>query len=99
MSVETIRVPLGTRSYDVRVGEGLIARAEAEIAPLLARPRVAVLTDENVAAAHLDALKAGLAGIEVTALSLPAGEPPKAGPRWKNRWNGCCLSGSSGKTS
>lgn len=80
MSVDTIRVPLGDRAYDVRVGRGLIAHAGAEIAPLLPRPRVAVLTDERVAAAHLGALKDGLAkdGIETTSLALPAGEATKS---------------------
>ena len=65
MTIETIRVPLGDRSYDVRVGEGLMARAGAEIAPMLPRPRVAVLTDDRVAAAHLAALNEGLDGIEM----------------------------------
>ncbi len=77
---ETIHVPLGDRAYDVRVGEGLIASAKDQIAPLLTRPRVAVLTDEIVGAAHLDALRAGLGGIEVTALALPAGEATKSWP-------------------
>ena len=35
-------VPLGARAYDIRIGAGLLARAGAEIAPLLRRPRVAV---------------------------------------------------------
>ena len=52
---ETVHVPLGARAYDIRIGGGLLGRAGAEIAPLLARKRVAVLTDENVAAAHLEA--------------------------------------------
>ena len=51
----TVRVELGTRSYDVRIGQGLIAEAGAHLAPLLARRRVAVLTDETVAARHLAA--------------------------------------------
>ena len=34
---ETVRVELGARAYDVRIGEGLIADAAAEIAPLPAR--------------------------------------------------------------
>ena len=82
MSIDTIHVPLGDRAYDVRVGQGLIARAGAEIAPLLHRPRVAVLTDERVAAAHLEALRAGLAteGIEMVSLALPAGEATKNWP-------------------
>ena len=49
--IRTVPVALGDRSYDVRIGPGLIARAGAEIAPLLSRPRVAIVTDENVAAA------------------------------------------------
>src|SRR5690606_30381533 len=73
-------VALGDSSYQVRIGPGLIARAGAEIAPLLARPRVAVLTDDTVAALHLPALKAALAaqGIAVASLALPAGEATKS---------------------
>ena len=76
----TVAVALGERSYEVRVGEGLIERAGAEIAPLLSRPRVAIVTDETVAGLHLDALRAGLAaeGIEAPALALPPGEGTKA---------------------
>jgi 3-dehydroquinate synthase len=77
--IDTVPVELGARSYAVRVGPGLIARAGAEIAPLLRRPRVAVLTDERVAGLHLAALEAGLAGagIACSALALPAGEATK----------------------
>lgn len=82
--VENLRVELGDRSYDIRIGEGLIKRAGAEIAPLLARPRVAVVSDENVAALHLETLRAGLAaqGIEMVSLVLPAGEATKAWPQF-----------------
>ena len=79
---QTVRVELGERSYDVLIGPGLIAGAGAAIAPLLRRPRVAVVTDENVAARHLAALRAGLAeaGIEMEALTLTAGEATKSWP-------------------
>lgn len=78
----TVHVPLGDRAYDVRIGAGLIARAGTEIAPLLARPRVVIVTDENVAALHLGPLKAALAaeGIAHDALILPAGEATKSWP-------------------
>lgn len=81
---ETVHVPLGARAYDIRIGGGLLAQAGAEIAPLLARPRVAVLTDENVAALHLEPLRAGLAseGIEMVSLALPAGESTKGWPQF-----------------
>ncbi|MDP3342602.1 3-dehydroquinate synthase [Frigidibacter sp.] len=81
-AVQTVAVDLGARSYEVRIGAGLLARAGAEIAPLLRRPRVAVLTDENVAALHLDALRAGLGDIHMTALALPAGEGTKGWPEF-----------------
>lgn len=78
--IRTVPVALGDRSYDVRIGPGLIACAADEIAPLLSRPRVAVLTDERVAALHLPALTAALdrAGIRSSALALPAGEATKS---------------------
>lgn len=81
---ETVHVPLGERAYDVRIADGLLARAGAEITPLLVRPRVAVLTDETVAALHLDTLRDGLAaaGIEMTALALPPGEATKGWPQF-----------------
>ncbi len=77
---DIVRVELGARAYDVRIGLGLIGRAGALIAPLLQRRRVAVISDENVAALHLDALRTGLAaaGIEMAALRLPAGEATKS---------------------
>jgi len=76
---DVVPVDLGSRSYEVRIGPGLIDRAGAEVAPLLARPRVAVVTDETVAALHLKRLSAAFeaAGIAVTALALPAGEATK----------------------
>lgn len=78
----TVRVELGARAYDVRVGEGLLARAGDEIAPLLSRPRVAVVTEARVAALHLPVLSAGLAqrGIDTPALELPPGEGTKSWP-------------------
>lgn len=78
----TVHVPLGARAYDVRIGRGLLADAGAQVAPLLSRPRVAIVTDANVAALHLAPLRAALraAGIESEALTLPAGEGTKSWP-------------------
>jgi 3-dehydroquinate synthase len=74
-----VHVDLGARAYDVRIGAGLLARAGAEIAPLLARPRVAVITDATAAAHHWPAFEAGLAaqGIAAARLDLPPGEATK----------------------
>ena len=82
MNVQTVRVELGARAYEVRIGPGLLARTGAEIAPLLKRPRVAVITDETVAALHLEALRDGLGNVAMTALALPAGEATKGWPQF-----------------
>ncbi len=81
---ELVHVDLGARAYDIHIGTGLVAEAGALIAPLLRRARVAVVSDENVAALHLDALRAGLAagGVEMVSLVLPAGEGTKSWPHF-----------------
>lgn len=82
---ETVHVPLGERAYDVHIGSGLLARSGAMVAPLLARKRVAIVTDENVGPLHLKALESGLAaeGISAVSLTLPAGESTKGWPQFE----------------
>jgi len=79
MTLDTVPVALGARSYEVRIGAGLLDRGGAEIAPLLRRKRVVIVTDATVAPLHLARLTAGLeaAGIAHAALVLPAGEATK----------------------
>ncbi|UVK41964.1 3-dehydroquinate synthase [Mesorhizobium sp. AR07] len=76
----TVEVGLGDRTYDILIGSGLLARAGAEISHRLPGTRAAVITDDNVAAAHLDALKAGLekSGIQPAIITLPPGEKTKS---------------------
>lgn len=85
---ETVNVNLPGREYDVVIGPGLLADAGRHLAPLLARKKVTVISDENVAALHLGTLRDGLAaaGIEVQAMTLPAGEATKS---WEHL-NTCC---------
>ena len=80
--MKKIHVDLDDRAYDVLVGPGLIERSGELISPLLPRPRVAVLTDENVAQLHLGALEEGLRrrDVDMVALTLPAGESTKSWP-------------------
>ena len=80
--IETVHVDLPGREYDVVIGPGLMASAGARIAPFLRRPRVVIVTEENVAALHLSALKSGLeaSGITSEALVLAAGESTKSWP-------------------
>ena len=60
MSVETVPVKLGDRTYDILIGGGLVARAGVEISSRLPGIRVAIVTDENVAGPHLAPLVASL---------------------------------------
>jgi 3-dehydroquinate synthase len=78
--METVRVDLAGRGYDIHIGPGLIARAGGLIGPLLARPFTVIVTDETVAGLHLEPLKAGLAGagIQAEAIVLPPGEATKS---------------------
>jgi shikimate kinase/3-dehydroquinate synthase len=74
-----LSLALSGGSYDVVVGENLLARAGALLAPVLPQPRCVVVTDEHVAQAHLPALMHGLAqtAIEARSIVVPAGESSK----------------------
>ena len=76
----TVKVALGERSYDIMIGHGLMPDIGRHLAPLLHRPVTAIVTDENVASRHLQALEASLqaAGISTTAIVIPAGEASKS---------------------
>jgi 3-dehydroquinate synthase len=77
--ITRVEVGLGDRAYDILIGPGLRDRAGAEIAARLPGIRAAIVTDANVAAHHLDPFLSSLnaAGIEATAITLPAGEKTK----------------------
>ncbi|MER8726543.1 3-dehydroquinate synthase [Mesorhizobium sp. M1027] len=76
----SVEVGLGERAYDILIGPGLLSRAGAEISRRLPGTRAAVVTDENVASAHLATLAAGLAsgGIQHAVITLPPGERTKS---------------------
>ncbi len=75
----TIPVRLASRSYDVHAGPGLLARAGEFIAPFAPSGRVFIVTDSNVANAHLHALTAGLGHLDSrNAFVLAPGEQTKS---------------------
>ena len=84
--MQTVHVGLGDRAYDVRIGEGLLHQAGALVAPFLARPKITIVSDDTVAAAHLQTLTRALAGagIESSSLTLPAGEATKSWPHFEH---------------
>ena len=74
-----LAVTLSTTAYDVVIGQGLLARAGALLAPRLPQKRAVVITDETVARLHLQTLLDGLAqtGIVTSQIVVPAGEASK----------------------
>lgn len=76
---QLVRVPLGSRAYDILIGPGLIGRAGGEITARLKGRRAAIVTDDNVGPLYLGPLMDSLQtdGIEAVSLTLPAGEKTK----------------------
>ena len=77
-----VRVPvdLGSRSYDILVGSNLLVESGSSLKSVLKNPRVAIVTDETVAALHLHALEQTLdhIGIEHSTHIFPTGEGSKS---------------------
>lgn len=74
-----IHVPLGESSYDIHVGANLIAQAGELIAPYTSS-RLVIVTDENVASAHLESLLRSVRAMRLDpkTVVLPPGEDSKA---------------------
>ena len=72
-------VVLSSARYDVVIGEGLLARAGALLAPVLPQKRAVVVSDANVARLHMKTVLAGLAenGFATSTVIVPAGEATK----------------------
>jgi 3-dehydroquinate synthase len=78
-AMRRVKVPLGTRSYDILVGPGLLAQAGTHCARLGLGPRCAVITDTNVGPRHAAPVLASLrgAGFDPVVVTVPAGEQSK----------------------
>ena len=74
----TVSVDLGPRSYDIVIGEDMLAKAAELLTPHLKANRVAIVTDETVYALHGKALESALAGLETHMIIRPPGENQKS---------------------
>jgi 3-dehydroquinate synthase len=74
-----VTVELGERAYEIHIGSGVLARAADYIAPVLARPKLAIVADANLAETHLPVLQASLGGVGIAhdSFLVPAGEASK----------------------
>lgn len=76
----TVPVRLGTRSYDIHIGSGLLPHAAELLQQQLARKKTAIVTDANVAAHHLATLQLSLdaAGVQHQSIVMAPGEATKS---------------------
>ncbi|MCG6875977.1 MAG: 3-dehydroquinate synthase [Betaproteobacteria bacterium] len=76
--MQTVRIALGERAYDIHIGADLLARAEL-ISGVLPHPRAAVVSNTTVAPLYLEQVCAGLRGanVDVVSVVLPDGEAYK----------------------
>jgi 3-dehydroquinate synthase len=75
-----VNVALGTRSYDIVIGRGLLASLGTRIAALRPGAKAVIVTDDNVARYHLDPAEAALrhAGVAASRVVVPPGEASKS---------------------
>jgi 3-dehydroquinate synthase len=80
LRVRTVKVSLGKRSYDIKIGAGLLARLGDECARLGLDRRCAIISDANVAPRYGRAARQALAqaGFEPAIVTVPAGETAKS---------------------
>ncbi len=75
-----VRVNLGNRSYDIEIGDNLLAHAGTKLKGFLARPFTTIVTDSHVAEHHLKTLQDSLSaeGITHQSIILKPGEATKS---------------------
>jgi len=75
-AVRTVRVPLGNRSYDIKIAPGLISKLGAECARLKLGHRCAIITDTNVGREYAKPAYNSLlrTGFEPSLVIVPAGD-------------------------
>jgi len=78
--VRIVKVPLGTRSYQINIGAGLLSQLGRDCKRLGLGTRCAIISDRNVAPLYGRKVEASLAraGFEPTVLAVPAGETAKS---------------------
>ncbi|MDI5919710.1 3-dehydroquinate synthase [Halomonas sp. LR5S13] len=89
----TLEVALGSRSYPIHIGPGLLGDPRW-LAPHLAGRQVMVVTNETVAPLYLSRLRQGLAAdLEVRELVLPDGEATKTLASVERIWDALLAAG------
>jgi 3-dehydroquinate synthase len=84
-SPRRLSVVLPSTGYDVVIGNDLLARAGALLAPRMEQKRAVVVTDDTVGRLHLPALLRGLqaTGVAASQIVVPPGESSKSLANWQ----------------
>jgi 3-dehydroquinate synthase len=90
---QSIRVELGEHAYEVEVGSGLLH--SPRLAALVTGTQAFVLSDANVAPLYLERVRNALAGKQVHALVIPAGEQEKTLARFGEAMAALAAAGAS----
>ena len=90
--MQKIIVPLGSRTYPIHIGSGLLDSLGTYVREALGEITVAVVTDDNVAPLYLSrAVKSLLAaGLKVKSITLPHGEETKCLSRLSDLYDFLC---------
>lgn len=81
--MKIVHVALGTRSYDIEIGTGLLQSCGEKIAALLKGRQAMIVTDSNVGPLYADIVQNSLEAqnFQVEVYTIPAGEASKT---WQN---------------
>ena len=78
--VKNVHVSLGARSYDIKIGPGLLAQADTHLAPFITDKHVIIIADSNTAPLYQSDLADKIAPLcrKIDCLDVPAGESAKS---------------------
>ena len=97
--MNTITVPLGSRTYPVHIERGLLDRLGAALRGVLGECAVMIVTDDNVAPLYLERVQTSLreAGFAAHAVVLPHGEQTKCLASLAGLYDELCAAGITRK--
>ncbi len=88
-SAQSINIDLGHRSYDIHLGQMILQNAASFVAPHLKRPKVVIVTDDNVSQHHLTTVRGSFEQNEIPTdtVILQHGERTKSFSELENLCN------------
>lgn len=78
--IDIVNVALGSRSYDIKIGQGLLAQADVHLEPYIRDKHVIIIADSHTEAAYQGELASLLSSLtrRLDCLSVPPGEASKS---------------------